>query len=290
MGVRSLSGWVVGACLVVGALFVLLSTALAAQQNSAPPERTLYADVGGRIVDDATGAPVANIPVSLLYETVVSGPDGSFLFQKIPMVHTAQISLRVSTEEGLVIGCTTFDVPVRFYPVSAMAEGKVDVRIVEPGADKFVELRLKAIPVSKIDDYCTQCHAKNPCVETSTFRSVVASGKDLRGIIVKESQLEKFRDQLKQQGVSRESYSRIRYQDTHPDGMDMVAMQNAKDHRAKLFRVPSQLVLHEVKEGEIVKKFVVCDTCHSRHGPTLQRQFALMPFEDPSDLCYQCHQ
>lgn len=274
----------------MGALFVFLRPALAAPVPPAPPDRTLYADVKGKVVDDATGAPVSNIPVSLLYETVVTGPDGTFLFQKIPMVHTAQISLRVSTDEGIIIGCTTFDVPVRFYPISTQAEGKVDIRIIEPGVDTNTELRLKNVPLEKIDEYCSQCHFENPCVETATFRSVVASGKDLRGLIVKESQLEKFRDQLKQQGVAKDSYGKIRYQDTHPDRMDMVAFQNIKDHRAKQFADPPDLTTLVVKENDVVKKLVICDTCHTRHGPTGQRQFVVLPFEDPSDLCYQCHQ
>lgn len=290
MSVRSITGWVIAACLVFGALMAFMPPCHAASATPAPPDRTLYADVKGRVVDDATGAPLPNIPVSLLYETVVTGPDGNFLFQKIPMIHTAQISLRVSTDEGIIIGCTTFDVPVRFYPISAQQDGKVDIKIIEPGVDLNTELRLKAVPLGKIDEYCSQCHLENPCVETATFRSVVASGKDLRGLIVKESQLEKFRDQLKQQGVARDSYSKIRYQDTHPDAMDMVFFQNIKDHRAKQFSDPPDLTLNVVKEKDEVKKFVVCDTCHTRHGPTGQRQFVVLPFEDPSDLCYQCHQ
>lgn len=273
------------ACLALGALLVLSGLAW----GDVPAQRALYADVKGKVVDDATGAPVAGVAVSLLYETVVTNEQGEFLFQKIPMLHTAEVSLQVSTEEGIIIGCTTFDVPVRYYPVGAADGDRVAVTVVEPGADADIELRLKAVTIDEVDDYCATCHGGNPCVERASFEEVVASGKELKGIVVKESELERFRDQLMKQGVVRESYQKIRYQDTHPDNVNMNQIVSKIGPYADQFRQPDQLRLHEYKEGDTEYRVVVCDTCHSRHIATPQRQYVVMPFDEDSELCYQCH-
>ena len=29
--------------------------------------------------------------------------------------------------------------------------------------------------------------------------------------------------------------------------------------------------------------------CHTRHVPTEQKQYVVMPFEDDNALCYECH-
>ena len=101
--------------------------------NAAPAERTIYADVAGRVVDDATGQPLAGVEVSLLYESVETNAEGKFFFPKIPLVHSAEVSLRVSTEDGTIIGCTVFVVPVKFYPLSASGGDKVALEVIEPG-------------------------------------------------------------------------------------------------------------------------------------------------------------
>lgn len=285
---RSIMDWLTGVCLILGTLVAFVGHPAAAERVM-PEDRTLYADVAGKVVDDVTGAPLAGVMVSLLYESVVTGSDGTFVFQKIPMIHSAQVSLRVSTDEGLVIGCTTFDVPVRYYPISSTLGDKVDIKIIEPGVDKTVELRLKEVTMSKVGKFCQECHMANPCVETSTFSSVVKTSKDMRGIIVKESQLPKYREQLKQKGVAKDSYMKIRYQDTHPDGMDMVDNASDTGPTPGLFNVPPDLKLHVVQTKTETMKFIVCDTCHSRHEPTDQKQFVLMSFDEDSKLCYQCH-
>jgi predicted CXXCH cytochrome family protein len=269
----------------LGALLVFVAPV----RSLVPDERILYADVKGRVVDDATGNPAPGIPVSLLYETIVTDAKGEFIFQKVPMLHTAEISLRVSTNEGTIIGCTTFDVPVKFYPLAASDGQRVDVKIIEPGIDANVELRLKAIGIETVGSYCGECHIGNPCVETQTFQHVVESGKDLRGIIVKESELEKFREQLMKLGLSKDTYRKIRYQDTHPDSLDMNQEVTNIGRKAGLFQQPQSLALHVVNENNVEHRYTVCDTCHTRHLPTAQRQFVLMPFDEQSELCYQCH-
>jgi len=278
------------ACLALGALLPFAHPSVA-EEPSAPPERTLYADVAGRVVDDATGAPLGGVVVSLLYEAVVTDAEGNFTFNKIPLVHTTQVSLRISNDDGLIIGCTTFDVPVRFYPVAASDGDKVGIVVADPSVDTNIEIRLKSVPVGEVVAFCSGCHVNNPCVETSTFQSVVKSGKDLKGIVVKESELEKYRDELMQKGLAKDSYMKIRYQDTHPDGMDIFAIANGEgdDSVFGLFQVPQGLKLHVVTQDDVEHHYVVCDTCHARHQPTPQRQFVVLPFDDDSQLCYKCH-
>ena len=284
--------WIGTACLAIGALSSFHEAARAAEVIT-PADRALYADVNGRVVDDRTGAPLPGVPVSLLYETVVTGQDGAFSFQKIPMIHTAQISLRVATDEGLVIGCTTFDIPVRYYPIASVSGDLVDVKLVEPGVDGTVELRLKNVGMPDVGAYCTTCHMHNPCVETTNFRTVVTSGKDLRGIIVKESQLDKYRELLKQRGVAKDSYTKIRDQDTHPKDMDLTEVLADTGRLMGQFQLPQNLKLYKYTERvngkEVHRQKVICDTCHTRHEPTQQRQYVLLPFDDNSQLCYQCH-
>lgn len=286
MNSRSLIGWLMVACLALGALSVFAVPEVA---RCAQAERVIYADVTGRVVDDATGEPLAGVEVTLLYEAVVTNGEGRFLFPNIPLLHSAEVSLRVSTEDGIVIGCTVFDVPVKYYPLSASVGDKVAIAVIQPGVDANVELRLKAVSIEGIDGYCGQCHGHNPCLETSSFEEVVESGKDMRGLIVKESELEEFRKQLMEQGLDKDSYNRLRYQDTHPDGMDMYEKVTDVGMWANQFRHTEQLALHKVQEGNIEHRYVVCDTCHTRHVPTAQRQFVVMEFEEDSELCYQCH-
>ena len=58
---------------------------------------------------------------------------------------------------------------------------------------------------------------------------------------------------------------------------------------ASLFKRTEALTLRVLEIDEIEYRFVICDTCHSRHMPTGQRQFVKMPFDEDSVLCYECH-
>lgn len=254
-----------------------------------PDDRALYADVKGKVVDDATGQPAPGVTVSLLYESAVTDKEGEFVFYKIPFIHTAEMSVRVATKDGIIIGCTTFDVPVKFYPLAVADGDRVDVVIVEPGVDTYVTLRLRKVTVDEVDAYCGSCHRNNPCAETSTFKQVVGTKADLRGIIVVETELEKFRAQLSKIGLTKESYLSIRYQDTHPDNLDMNEKVTTVGVLANMFRQTDKLILRTVVKDNVEHRYTVCDTCHARHVPTSQRQFVVMPYEDQSELCYQCH-
>jgi predicted CXXCH cytochrome family protein len=270
-----------GGALLVG--FALgAAGAWAGSETPVPEDRLLYRDVVGKVIDGA-GKPLAGVPVSLLYETAVTDAKGSFRFPKVPINHTAQVSLRVRSREGFIIGCMALDVPVRFYPLAASVDGKVDVQIVEPGSDEVVTLRPKAVAPGDLGRYCSECHDRNPCLETASYQEVIQSGKDLRGIIVAEETLEDFKKKLTQQGLRKETYQKIRYQDSHPDGMNMEVMPKIDLPQYKgLYKKPKDLKLHD-------GKVVICDTCHTRHLPTEQRQYVIMPFDKGNELCYQCH-
>ena len=287
MGARSFERWLAAAFLAWGALFLVASPSLAEEVLG---QRVLYADIEGRVVDGATGQPAAGVSVSLLYETVVTDAAGGFRFQKVPTVHTSEISLQVATDNGMIIGCTSFDIPVGFYPIAASKGNKMEVKVVEPGIDKYVELKLWPVSQADLEEYCGECHTTNPCAEASTFQQVVATKKDLRGIVVKESELEAYREKLLKEGLKRDSYTKLRHQDTHPDGSDMNEVVTAVGTRANLFKQPSpDLKLRVVMEHDVEHRYVICDTCHTRHEPTKYRQFIVKEFEEQSTLCYECH-
>lgn len=266
--------------LLLGAFVPCLALA---QQPQIPLERVVYRDVTGQVVHADTGAPAPGVAVSLLYEITVTDEAGRFRFEKVPLTHTAEVSIRVQSKTGLIIGCTTIDVPVRFYPLAAEFDGKFAIAIADPSADQAVTLRLEPLPPAQVNETCGRCHGTNPCMEQATFEQVIQSGKDLRGIIVREDKMEETRRQLLQQGLQRDTYVKMRYQDTHPDGMNMelIPILELEEYRGR-FRKPANLKLVE-------DKFVNCDTCHTRHVPTPQKHYVVMPYEQDNGLCYECH-
>ncbi|TLN21326.1 hypothetical protein FDZ71_03980 [bacterium] len=276
-----------GVCLFAGAFFAFPSAGSCADATTA--EKPLYADLDGLVVDEA-GNPVAGANVNLLYETTVTDGQGRFRFPKIPTIHTSGISMQVTNDAGVVIGCTNFDIPVKFYPIAATMGNKVGVVIVEPGAETSVKIAVKAVTIDQVNEYCSGCHIKNPCVETTTFGTVVKKDdKKLRGLVVKESELKSVREKFLKLGLAKESYRTIRHQDTHPDAIEMNSEVNNSRNVKGVFRMPDKLTMRIIYEGDKEKRYVVCDTCHSRHSTTQQRQFVVLPFDEDSQLCYQCH-
>jgi len=264
---------------------VLCFSPLAAgsQESPVPVERVIYRDVTGQVLDGTTGAPLPGVVVSLLYEVAVTDEAGNFRFEKVPLTHTAEVSIRVQSKSGLIIGCITVDVPVRFYPAAASVDGKFDLEIVDPSAEVPVVLRLEPLPGDKVNETCGACHDSNPCTETATYEQVIQSGKDLRGIIVREDKIDEFKKQLLQQGLRRETYVKMRYQDTHPDGMNMelIPVLALEQYKGR-YRKPEMLPLLD-------EKFVTCDTCHTRHVPAEHKQNVIMSYEEDNGLCFQCH-
>ncbi|TAL18112.1 hypothetical protein EPN96_03080 [bacterium] len=285
--------WIAVVCLALGASFAfprLVSAADKAKPSDTPAaEKPLYADLEGQVVDEG-GNPIPGVVVNLLYETSLADENGKFRFQKIPTIHTSVVSLQVANDSGMVIGCTSFDIPVRYYPVAASEGDRVDVVIAEPGVDTFVTLKLKSVTIDKVNDYCSACHTKNPCVETTTFGSMIKKDdKKLRGLIVKESELPKVRENFMKLGLSKDSYRYIRHQDTHPDNFEMNQAVAQTGERAGLFKQPEKLKMRVIRENNQTRHYVICDSCHTRHLATEQRQFVVMAFDEESQLCYQCH-
>ncbi|MHB8764745.1 MAG: cytochrome c3 family protein [Deferrisomatales bacterium] len=280
-GVKGRALWGLAALLAASA--VGWGPVVVAQERLAGPAPVEYRDVAGRVVDAATGQPLAGVPVSLLHEVALTDESGGFRFEKIPLIHSAEVSLRVQNKNGVIIGCITVDVPVRFYPVAAAAEGKVAVVIADPLSSSPVELRLAPVGPDRIDDFCGVCHEPNPCLETATYDEVVRVSKDLRGIIVREEEVEAYKKKLFEQGLQKDLYRKMRYQDTHPGGMNMevIPTLHLVQYQGK-FRKPESLVL---REG----RFATCDTCHTRHLPTDQRHYVVLPFERENTLCFECH-
>lgn len=269
---------------IVGLVVLWSTTPVHPAPPEVPVERVTYVDVTGRVVDDATGAPQPGVTVSLLYEVAVTDGEGRFRFEKIPLTHLAQVSVRVRGKFGYIVGCMTLDVPARFYPVAASAGGRFAITLVDPALAQEVELRLAAVASERVGEICEACHRRNPCVETETFQRVAKTAADLRGIIVDEDKIEEYRQSLMASGVQEDAYRKIRYQDTHPDGANLEAVVGLADDGYKgRFTMPADLPL-------VDDKYITCDTCHTRHRPTAYPQFARLAFDDErSTLCYQCH-
>lgn len=272
--------------------------ASAADEIAVPSERAIYRDVRGRVVDDATGKPVPGAVVSLLYEMAVSDTAGRFVFEKVPLTHGSQVSVRVRNRSEIIIGCVTLDVPVRFYPLAAnleetvpSADGltapqvitKTAITILDPAADDEVELRLKTVARAQLSAFCSECHDSNPCLETTSYEDVVKTGKDLRGILVYVDEMDAFKRRLQTLGLKRETYRKMRYQDTHPDGMNMkVLPQLDLPEYAGRYAFPETL---DLLDG----RYVTCGTCHTRHVPTEEKQYVVQPYEEENQLCFHCH-
>lgn len=271
----------IGALLVWG--LAVGAGAAPAQEPAIPPERVLYRDVAGTVLDRETGKPMPGVPVTLLYEVTVTDEAGAFRFEKVPLTHTAEVSLRIRSKEGLIIGCMTVDVPVRFYPVAASTDGKFDIAIIDPGEDKAVALRPRALPPHEVVRTCQECHDGNPCMETGSYQDAVRSGKDLRGIVVPEAEVRQFIAGLRQKGLREETYRKMRYQDTHPDDMNMASLilMDLPQYKGQ-YAFPDSLRLLE-------DRYVTCDTCHTRHVPTEQKHYVVESYERDNQLCFNCH-
>ena len=112
---------------------------------------------------------------------------------------------------------------------------------------------------------------------------MIHSGRDLRGIIVREDRVAQFKEELQKKGLRIDTYRKMRYQDTHPDGMNMeeIPKLDLEQYRG-MYRKPQSLFLLD-------EKIVTCETCHTRHVPTEQKQYVVMPYETVNTLCTECH-
>lgn len=248
-----------------------------------------YKDVFGVVTHKATGEPAAGVQVSLLYEITSTDEKGEFRFEKVPTTHSTEVSLRVKSKMDLIIGCMTLDVPSRFYPLAAATKDAIAVAIVRPENDEKIELQLEALGPGPVDPFCQKCHQMNPCLETSSYQDVLKTKTDMRGIIVKEDTIEDFKVKALSQGFNEETYRTMRYQDTHPQAMDLTKISISELPQYKgLYQIPAALTLMHTDEDED-NAMVTCDTCHTRHMPTASKYYTIMPYEDDNGLCIECH-
>jgi len=250
-----------------------------------------YKDIEGKVIDAETLEPAPGAQVSLLSETTIADSEGRFRFEKVPVAHNTQVSLRIKSKMDVIIGCMTLEVPSRFYPVAAVKDDKLAVDIVRPDVleGEFV-LKLEQPPAGPIDSYCEKCHGSNPCLETTTYQEVLKSKADMRGIIVMEDKIEEFSAKAASKGFNKEAYEVLRYQDTHPKGFDIkeISMSQLPKYKG-LYQISTSLKFYVDDEDEENKIIVSCDTCHTRHMPTSRKYYIVMPYEEDNGLCIECH-
>ena len=160
---------------------------------------------------------------------------------------------------------------------------KTAITVIDPGSEEEVELRLQTVSPAALSAFCSTCHDSNPCLETTTYADVIKTGKDLRGIIVYIDELDAFKEKLQKLGLQRDTYRKIRYQDTHPDGMNMPVIADLD--------LPQYVGRYVYPEGLALldERYVTCGTCHTRHVPTEVKQYVVLPYEEDNQLCYKCH-
>ena len=235
-------------------------------------------DIKGLVVDMLSGEPVANATVALLKHKAVSGPDGRFTIKGVEEIHPLQITARITTDLDVIIGCSYFSVPTTYYPISANKGDKLDVQIVNAYDDKEVVLRIGTYSQENIDGYCSSCHERSPCLIEEQV-GISTTKTNLKGILVKQSRLDKYIEDMKKQSMTVERYKSIRYADSHPQSLDITLTEGFE---AGLITIPESLTLRE-------EKIIICDTCHTRHIPTNWGQFVVNDYVQIDSICIKCH-
>lgn len=238
--------------------------------------------IRGRVVDDATGLPVPGARVSSFSGTVQSDGGGGFSLENIPAVRTAVINFRITDDDGSIIGCAYVTGKVALSPVAANKEGLVAVEVVGTEADaENVLLRLVPANGTGINDYCMRCHKPNPCLmDPGTDWSSVTH---LGGEAVKQKEFEAIKAAIETDGIDAGKYPNLRYQDAHPQLVDIASVLKEGGKSPKGDFVSSEFL--PLSENGII----VCDTCHTRHAPTDFQMFLRLDVVGENMLCRQCH-
>jgi hypothetical protein len=264
-------------------VFTLSVTALGAWAASDAGGHQPCGDVSGQVVDAVTGVPLTGVSVSLLLTTRVTDGSGRFCFKRVPSSRKIEMSLINKNRRGEVTSCSVFEIPARFYPLFATDGERVAARIVEPGADGSVRLSLERVAPADIDPFCVRCHRWNPCLVDDSLEQLVQNRKFLRGLVVSDEEVEEMRRQAERNALSKETYGKIRYTDTHANSVDMGAIVRDRSTRyAGRYQTPKRLKL-------LASGRTSCDTCHTRHVPTDHGAYAVLPFKTADDLCTECH-
>lgn len=245
-------------------------------------EEVRLVTIRGKVLDDATGLPVSGAVVSSLGPTATTDSEGNFQLGNIPSSRTAVINFRITDDFGNIIGCANVGGEVSVSPVSAVMDEKVAVEVIETANDREnVVLRMVASNGTGINDFCMRCHKPNPCLlAPDTDWSKVTY---LGGEAVNQKEFEEIKARILASGIDAETYPNLRYQDAHPQLVDILAVLNNGGKTAKGDFVPSQLL--PITDNGII----VCDTCHTRHVPTEYQMFLRLDVVGEDMLCRQCH-
>ncbi len=251
-----------------------------ATKNAEPQE--VMVTIKGQVIDGVTGKPLPGVSVSSFQAVTQSDDQGRFSLAGIPQKRDAMVNFRVTDDNGAVIGCAFVSSKVAASPVAAQSGDKFAIAIVETDGE-LNEVVLKTLEAkgTQINDVCVNCHKPNPCL--------LAPGTDwtkvthLGGQTVRQTEFEEIKAKLEKEGITREMYPNLRYQDAHPQSLNMVAIQKEGGKTAKgTFLLTDKLPL--AADGA-----VMCDTCHTRHLPTEFQMFLRYDVAGENLLCRQCH-
>lgn len=235
-------------------------------------------DVKGIVVNMLSGEPVAGATVSLPDKTIVTGADGRFTFAQVNEYHAIQMTARITTDLDIIIGCSYFVVPTSYYPISANKDNMLDIQIINMLSDDEVVLKVGDYAVDTVDSFCLNCHEVSPClIEEDYGRSSKKVG--LKGVMVKQSELEKYIEKVRSERMTVDKYKKIRHLDSHPKNVD-ISLSNGYSE-GRIF-IPEDLLLKD-------DKILTCDTCHTRHVPTAFDQFVVLDYNEKESICLKCH-
>jgi predicted CXXCH cytochrome family protein len=257
-----------------------LTLELPALAQEAPEE---LVTVSGQVVHETDGTPVPGASVSLLGRSTTSDPQGRFTFSDVPRHRTTGINIRILNWRDEPVGCTTLDLPVPFYPVAAALGELVAVGLFTAEEDAPLVLSVAEVPATQVDAYCAECHKPNPCMDTPRYGEGGEEPKSLGGVGVRDEDLPAYKERLRSQPMDQEVFRGLRYQDAHPQAIDLRALlTDPEDRVGARFRMPERLSL--LDGGR-----VTCDTCHTRHQPGADTPYLVMEFQSQNTLCLQCH-
>jgi hypothetical protein len=249
----------------------------------APEEVPSHITVTGQVLDAITGDPVAGASVSLLSRKTISDSRGEFTFNNVPSTRKANLYIRVIDSYGDIIGCSKLEVDVNVYPLAANSGDKMAIGNLETLSDIDVILDVVSLTGAALDEACSECHMPNPCLTTAEDASQWNTVTHLAGIAVTLEEFEEFKDKIKNEGLTSDMYTGLRYQDVHPQGVDVAA--KAAEINTKEYQLLKEPKLLNLDRDGILR----CDTCHTRHEPTGFSFFSRLDFEEDSTLCSECH-
>jgi len=248
-----------------------------------PAVLTASADcrVSGIVVEDATGAPVANVTVRMPGRQVTTGSDGTFCFEQVDRSRTLTLILSVIDSSGNHVECLVEDIDTLYVPVTAEDRDNLAVAVAKPDTPDSLELRLKPVSDSQVEAFCTSCHTWNPCYSEATPEQLaLIFDSNVAGVFVRTSEVSALLSSLRSEGLSSSQYKSIRYTCIHARPVDMVDARHGP--LGDMLRMPSSLPL-------INGRTTSCDTCHTRHSESFAGYLRLAQDTPQNALCHECH-